>query len=243
MSDPTEFPAAGSNDRTPPDGGARGGGTGLFRGRAAVAAAAIAVGLVAAVVIVTLTNDSGDESADPSDAVDIASEDGTTEDPGTTAERDDSAATGQWQVTTTGPFEIALQPADAGLATITVNDPATPTLAGSDAQHCVLVTLTGPTTVETYGCTALDGTEAVELALSAPGAPIVGCAAAVTSDAIGEPGALDATTTFEVADSSELPAGDYDVTVEAVTGTGDGCPPADGANEHLATAETTIAIT
>lgn len=242
MSDPIESPAAGSNDRTPPDGGARGGGTGLFRGRVAVAAGAIAVGLVAAVVIVTLTDDSGDESADPSDAVDIASEDGTSEDPGTTAERDDSASTGQWQVTTTGPFEIGLQPSDDGLATITVNDPTTPTLAGSDAQHCVLVTLSGPATVETYGCTALDGTATVDLALSDPGAPLVGCAAAVTRDAIGEPGALDATTTFEVADSSELPAGDYDLTVEAVTGTGDGCSPADGVSEHVATAETTINI-
>ncbi|MCZ7628138.1 MAG: hypothetical protein M5U19_03170 [Microthrixaceae bacterium] len=46
-----------------------------------------------------------------------------------------------------------------------------------------------------------------------------------------------------VSEGAELPAGDYDVTVSAVTGTGDGCPPADGSAEREATAETTITVT
>ena len=219
--------------------------SGLLKGRLLVAAGAIAVGLVAAVVIVSLTNDSSDESADPaepSDAVDIAAGDGVTEDPGTTGDDEATVTASTWQVATTGPFEIDLQPTEAGLASITVVDPATPTLNGLDAQHCVLVTLVGPATVETYGCATLGGTETVELDLSAPGDPLVGCAAVVTNEASGEPASVAATTTFLISDTSGLPAGDYDVTVVAVTGTGDGCPPADGITEHEATAETSVTV-
>jgi hypothetical protein len=197
------------------------------------------------VVIVSLTNDSNDESADPAepaDAVDIAAGDSVTEDPGTTGDDETTAAPGTWQVATTGPFEIDLQPTEAGLASITVSDPATPTLDGLDAQHCVLVTLAGPATVETFGCATVGDTETVELDLSTPGDPLVGCAAVETNEPPGEPIPVDATTAFLISDSSGLPAGDYDVTVVAVTGTGDGCPPADGITEHEATAATTVAI-
>lgn len=246
MSDPTESPDTGSREGTTADDNVSNPSSGLLKGRLVTAAAAIAVGLVAAVVIVSLTNDSGDESAepaDPSDAVDIAAGNSTTEDPGTTGGDDEATATpSTWQVATTGPFEIDLQQTEAGFVAITVSDPATPTLNEGDAQHCVLVTLAGPATVETYGCAALDGPGTVELALSTPGDPLVGCAAVVTNEASGEPTPVDATTTFLVSDSSGLPAGDYDVTVVAVTGTGDGCPPADGITEHEATAETSVAI-
>lgn len=243
MSDPIDSPDAGTTEEatTEPLGEVRG--SGLAKGRVVAAAAAIAVGLVAAVVIVSLTSESGDESADPSDTVDIAAEEGTSKNPSTDADDGPTEARDAWDVTTTGPFEIDLQPAETGLATITVNDRATPTLAGSEAQHCVLVTLTGPAMVEAYGCTALDGTGTVELALSAPGAALVGCAATATNEAVGEPGTVEATTTFAVSEGAELPAGDYDVTVSAVTGTGDGCPPADGSAEREATAETTITVT
>lgn len=246
MSDPTESPDAGAPEGTAADDGMNRSGPGLLKGRLVVAAAAIAVGLVAAVVIVSLTNDSGGGSADaagPADAVDIAAGDSKTEDPGSSAGDDESTdQASAWQVATTGSFEIGLQPTEDGLATIAVSDPATPTLPDGDAQHCVLVTLAGPATVETYGCSALGGQETVELALSTPGDALVGCAAVVTNEAIGEPSPIDANSTFLVTDSSGLPAGDYDVTVVAVTGTGDGCPPADGITEHEATAETSIAI-
>jgi hypothetical protein len=247
MSDPTESPDAGSPDGTPTPDIESSPRSGLLKGRLVVASAAIAVGLIAAVVIVSLTNESSDESADPaepSDAVDIAAGDTVTEDPGTTGGEDGpTIAPNTWQVVTTGPFEIDLRPSEAGLATITVSDPATPTLDTLDAQHCVLVTLAGPATVETYGCATIGGTDTVELVLSTPGDPLVGCAAVVTNEASGEPTSVDATTTFVVSDSPGLPAGDYDVTVVAVTGTGDGCPPTDGVTEHEATAETSVAIT
>lgn len=245
MSDPTESPDAGSREGTTTTDSQNSSRSGLLKGRFVVAAAAIAVGLVAAVVIVSLTNDSSDESADPaepSDAIDIAAGNSATEDPGTTGDDEATAAPATWQVATTGPFEIDLQPTEAGLASITVSDPVTPTLDALDAQHCVLVTLAGPATVETYGCATLGGTETVELVLSTPGDPQVGCAAIATNEAAGEPTPVDATTTFVVSDSPGLPAGDYDVTVVAVTGTGDGCPPADGITEHEATAETSVAI-
>lgn len=239
MSAPTDSPDTGSTEEPTTDTGGARPGSGLAKGRVVAAAAAIAVGLVAAVVIVSLTTGSGDESADPSGAVDISAGDDTDS---TAADEPAADAPEAWEVTTTGPFEIDLQPAEEGLATITVHDPATPTLAGSDPQHCVLVTLAGPATVETYGCTTVDGTGTVALTLSAPGEANVGCAAVVTNEASGEADTVDATTTFVVSESAELPAGDYDVTVAAVTGTGDGCPPADGTAEREATAETTITV-
>lgn len=246
MSDPTESPDAGSPEGTMTGDSSSHPGSGLLKGRLVVAAGAIAVGLVAAVVIVSLTSGSGDGSAEPaapSDVVDIAAGNSTTEDPGTTGD-DDGTTTeaGAWQVTTTGPFEIDLQPTDAGLAAITVGDPATPTLDDADARHCVLVTFAGPATVEAFGCATLGDSGTVELVLSTPGGPLIGCAAVVTNEASGEPTPVDATTKFVVPDAPGLPAGDYDITVLAVTGTGDGCPPADGITEHEATAETSVAI-
>ncbi len=219
--------------------------SGLLGGRMWAAAAAVAIGVIAAVVIVSLNTGSGDDAADTSGAVEISSEqttDADTADAEAESEPDTADAAQAFEVRTTGAFEINVEPTDAGVAAITVTDSATPTIPGTDSQHCVLVTLAGPTTVESYGCSPLGATEPVQLTLSTPGAPLVGCAAVATRETPGEPTGTDATTNFVVAQGDALPAGDYDMTVAAVTGFGDGCAPADGPGEHEATAETTIPI-
>lgn len=248
MSDPTESPDTPSDDRATEPEDAGGHRSGLLGGRLVAVAAAVAVGLVAAVVIVSVTNGSDDETADPSEGVDISADADATEPVATDGDTDTGSNQGadedtaSWQVTTTGAFDIELRPADAALASVTVSDPATPAVGDGESQHCVLVTLAGPATVESYGCAQLAGTETVELVLSAPGDPLVGCAAVQTRDEPVDTTTIDAASDFWISEGSELPAGDYDLTVVAITGTGDGCPPAEGATEREATAETSITI-
>lgn len=247
MSDPTE-PSETNPDDTPvregepgrvPDPGPPR--TGLLGGRLVATLGAVAVGIVAAVVIMSVTGDSDDDATGPSDTRDIAAGSTTTTDAA-----DGTTPPTTWQMTTADGFEISLGSAKGALATITVRDPATPTVDGQDPQHCVLVTLVGPSTVETFGCapvaTDSAGDQAVELTPSTPGEPLIGCAATVTRETgtVGTP--LDATSRFVIPDDAELPAGDYGVTVVAVSGAGDGCPPADGVTEHEATTETSITV-
>lgn len=206
---------------------------GLLGGRAVAAFAAIAVGLVAAVVIVSVGDD--DEGAgDPGDAVGInaveqTSGDGSGEPGGTTASLRD------YEVDLEGPVDIAVRESDEGLVEITVTDPATPVVEGAEVRQCVTVTLAGPAVVEAYACSPVgSGTdvEPVAAQLSSPGDPVIGCAATVSATAAGASSTLDATSRFVVVPGAALPPGGYDVEVSATSGSGDGCAPADEPAEH-----------
>lgn len=220
------------DDTTPgqPAGSGRSG-SGLLNGRMMAAVAAVAVGIVAAVVIVSITGSDDDESAEASEAVEITAVPGSAEpttDPTTASPSEPS--TDALEVTNQGDFEVSVSRGDPALFEITVHDPETPTSAGSPPQHCVVVTMMGPTSVETHGCAAVEDTTApgsVTLQLSTPGDPLIGCASVLTRDASGDLDAADATTTFAVSEGAELPAGNYEVTLTTITGVGDGCEPAD----------------
>lgn len=236
MSDP-QHPSStpspiGSDAPTPPEAGGTGSGS-LLRGRALAVAAAVAVGVIAAVVIVSLNRDSSSDDEATGDAVDIAADDtvATAPEPGTSAE-----------VSTEGPFDVNLGPAEDGLLQLTVDDPMTPALTNATSQHCVLVTLSGPTTVEAFGCVQAGATDAGRLQLSSPGDPLVGCAAVATQTPPDTVGATAATSQFVVDEGAVLPTGTYDVTVVAVTGVGDGCMPLDGSTERAATARSSIEL-
>lgn len=209
-----------------------------MRGRLSYVVAAVAIGVLIAVVAVSVGSRDDAESADPGrtdDAVDIAA-DGST---GGTA--DGSTSTTEIpEVDTDGPFDVVLEPGPGGLLHLEVADPATPALDGA-MQHCVLVTLDGPTSVEAYGCT--DATAPGELVLSEPGSPRVGCAAVATrNDPAVQPAAVTSASEFDVTPAGQLPPGDYDVEVAVITGVGDGCPPADEGLERETVARTTISV-
>lgn len=258
MSDPTEPSTTPSKEKaeSPPlehgtldDENAPRSRPGLLGGRLVLAIGAVALGLVAAVVIISLGGDSDDSATDPSAARDIAAgNDATT---GTDADPDapGTSPPSTWQTTSPAGLEISGDTPQGALAAISVHDPATPTVAGQASQHCVLVTLTGAVTVETFGCAAIpDGpsdattTDPVELDMSRPGDPRIGCAATETNERADAAEPIDATSQFVIPEDPELPAGDYAMTVVTVTGVGDGCPPTDGVTEHESSAETTIAI-
>lgn len=208
----------------------------LLRGRALAAAAAIAVGLIAAVLIVSTNNDDTADRATGDDPVDIAA-DGTVAPASTSPEPGTSA-----QVSTEGPFDIALDPASDGLLRLTVADAETPALDGTVSQHCVLVTMSGPTTVEAFGCVEAGDADPGQLQLSSPGDPQVGCAAVTAGEPSGALRATAATSTFVIDGAGPLPAGTYDVSVVAVTGVGDGCLPVEGPAERSATATSSLEV-
>lgn len=213
----------------------------MLRGRLPWVLGAIAVGIIAAVVIVSVASGDDDESADPGstgDTVDIATDGGE----GATASEDtpsDQGATTIPEVDIEGPFDVVLEPGAGGVLHVDVADPATPALDGA-AQHCVLVTLDGPASVEAYGCT--DGVAPGELVLSEPGAPLVGCAAVATRSDPSVPESVSSTSQFDISPAAELPPGDYDVEATVITGVGDGCPPADAGTERETVARTRISV-
>ncbi len=201
----------------------------LMRGRGLAVAAAVSLGLIAAVVIVS-TNRDDSGSVDSSEAVDIAA-DATT------------VAEAEPQVSTDGPFEVRLEPGDDGLLQLTVADPATPAAADSPSQHCVLVTLSGPATVDAFGCLEAGSATSADVILSTPGEPMVGCASVTTREPESDVTATSATSEFVVNEGAALPQGEYEVTVVAITGIGDGCPPVDdGGVERETTARSSIVI-
>ncbi|MCB0951627.1 MAG: hypothetical protein M9922_04730 [Microthrixaceae bacterium] len=214
------------------------GGSGLLRGRAVVAAAAIGIGVVAAVVIVSLTTDSGND--DPSDADVIAAEE-TTVPPDSTPSGDPDSSVEPHTVdlgaaASVGDFGVVLRTDPDGLVKVELDDPTTPAASGQQSQHCVLVTISGAENVETYGCVdaGADTTDSV-LTLSDPSDASVGCAAVATREAPEAADTVAATSAFVITESTPLTPGDYEISVEATTGVGDGCAPADGPTEHLTT--------
>ncbi|MCP4435311.1 MAG: hypothetical protein GY812_07430 [Actinomycetia bacterium] len=203
---------------------------GLLRGRAALAIAAVAVGLIAAVVIVSVSAASNTETADEPDVaggVDIADDD------------PDNVV----HDSTAGDFDVVLRETGDGVLALQVADPSTPVSSESDTRHCALVTLDGPANLEAFGC--VDPTIAgdSELRLSSPGDPRIGCAAIAVREQQGGASTLDASSEFTILPGDTLPNGTYDVTVEIVSGFGDGCSPADGEGiERIATASGSVEV-
>jgi len=205
----------------------------LLGGRALTAVAALAVGVILAVVLVARSADDG--TADREVAA-------------TSPQAGGSAAS---VPPTPGPtpaprgeVSVAAEPTGtAGGLTVTVADPATPTAAGATARHCLLVTYDGAPGVGAYGCHDATTGATSTLRLSEPGQADVGCAATATR-APAEAGTPSPTSSnFTVTPAGKLPAGTHTVTVTAVTGTGDGCPPADeGGAEHVGSLTTTVTV-
>ncbi len=236
-----------STPQGPPTGGSTGSGndndsapaaepggktSGLFRGRALLAAAAVGIGVVAAVVIVSLTTDT--EDGDPGDAEVIAADDGESVADEGSAPTTEATTVDLGAAASVGDFSVTLRTDPEGIVRIDVDDPETPSLSDLPSQHCVLVDLAGAAAVEAYGCADPTASADTPLTLSDPAAAKVGCAAVATNEPPAEVGAAPGASTFLVAESAELPAGSYQLTVTAVSGVGDGCEPADGPTERVA---------
>lgn len=124
-----------------------------------------------------------------------------------------------------------------GAVRILVADPAAPTAAGQATGVCVLVTYTtadvadepGPGQ-QVHGCAEPGGS--AELTMD-PSTALVGCAAVADRQSPVADGSTAASATFTVIPAAPLRAGSYEVSVEATTGYGDGCPPADDQGEHV----------
>ncbi len=200
-------------------------------------AGAIAVGLILAVVIVSVTSGDDDGSATTANTQDIASDTpGASQAPAPGAEQTSSFST-------VGPFNVNIVPGSDGELLVTVADPTAPSSADTGSQVCVLATLEGPTSVEAYGCGDATTAEMGELTWSVPGSPLLGCAAVATRPPQSAIGSVDALTDLTVRPAVELPAGSYQVSVVAVTGVGDGCAPADeGGLERETTATGQITV-
>ncbi|MFV0316944.1 MAG: hypothetical protein ACK5O2_08280 [Microthrixaceae bacterium] len=213
---------------------------GLFRGRAAFAAVAIGIGVIAAVVIVSLTTAGNDDPADAEviaadDAIEPADPATAGTDPGATPDN----ATRQVDLgaaAAVGDFPVDLRTDPEGLVRIDLDDRNTPAVPNQAPQHCVLVSLSGPAQVETFGCVDnAANSPLTTLELSEPGAALVGCPAVATNTPAGDLSATPGMSSFLISESAPLPAGTYTLSVSAVTGAGDGCEPADGPTERVAT--------
>lgn len=219
---------------------------GLLGGRFLAALAAVGLGVVAAVVIVSAGGDD-EGSTTPGDAVDItALPDSGSDDTGSGADEsedssDDEGTSGDAggsgiEVALQGPVEVSASASESALVELVLHDPATPSSEGLEARHCVTVTLTGPAMVDTHECAApaAPGTEApaTEAVLGEPGGAVVGCAAVATPPSGAPVTTTDATSRFLVVAGSELPPGDYEVRVEATSGSADGCAPSDEPDEN-----------
>jgi len=138
----------------------------------------------------------------------------------------------------------------AGSARIIVTDPAqpVPTAVDEPARVCVLATISdtsGLALAEGFSCNDGSSTDsAAALDIRVIGAQ-VGCAAqAVRVDPIDRT-TQPVTATFDAAVPAELPAGEYELTVEAVSGIGDGCAtstPDSFEDENDATAAVTVTL-
>jgi hypothetical protein len=191
--------------------------------RVAVLLAAAALGLVLGVVLVAVGDDG--------------------EAPEATAADEESRATGtvtdrETQDTST---TIDVEQLDGtGAVRIEVTDPAVPTAGGATSRVCVLVTYAMALDAadetgfdrQTHGCADIGG--AASLSID-PVAPAVGCAAVAERQDLLASGAVPASATFTVTPVAPLQVGPFEVRVEAVTGYGDGCPPADDHGENVAT--------
>lgn len=204
----------------------------LLGGRALAAIGAVAAGVILAVVIVAGT--SGDQS------------DGSDGDVGDTSRAaDESGRAPASTATPRGDVTVTATPSGpAGGITVTVADPATPGATGTTAQHCVLVTYTGPSgTADAHGCHDADADATSDLELGPPGEAIIGCAATTSRSPQVADTATDTTGEFAVRTGGGLDPGTYEVTVTAVVGLGDGCPPAgDDEAEHIGSTATTVSV-
>lgn len=238
---PTETP----NDADVPESDPGAVRPGLFRGRAIYAAAAVGFGVIAAVVIFSLTANSGGDAGNTEviAADDPAASENDPAADSTAATPEDARSIELGPATTQGEFSVTLQTDPEGLLRVDLDDPETPSLQGQAPQHCVYVLLSGPAQVEAYGCTdvAVESTEEL-LTLSNPGDPVIGCAAVAVNAPPQELSPIMATSAFLVDQDTVLPAGDYEVSVAAVSGTGDGCPPADGPAERIAASTAALRI-
>ncbi len=190
--------------------------------RTMVIAAAAALGLVLGVLAVNLGDDDTSESG-----------------PGPVESR---AAGASVTAPPSGDgTEIAVEQLDStGAVRIDVSDPAAPTATGATSRVCVLVTYTMALDSadetgldrQTHGCADPGGSATLSID---PLAPAVGCAAVADRQSVEADGSTAVTATFTVTPAAPLQIGPFEVQVDAVTGFGDGCPPADDQGEHVAT--------
>jgi hypothetical protein len=198
--------------------------------RVALVLAAAALGLLLGVVLVTVGDDG--EAPEATAAGEESRAAGTVADPGVQA----------------GSTTIDVEQLDdAGAVRIEVSDPAAPAASGATSRVCVLVTYAmAPDATDetgfdrqTHGCADIGGTAALSID---PVAPAVGCAALAERQSLLASGAAPASATFTVTPTAPLQVGPFEVRVEAVTGYGDGCPPADDHGEHVASEAVGISV-
>jgi hypothetical protein len=168
------------------------------------------------------------------------------EDRGVVAGRDDSTAP-TTETTTTVPAApdgiTVLLDTDVVPIRVVVTDPAQPVATAEDepAQQCVLATLNdagGAAVAEGWGChTGSDqvgsgGATTVSLSPLGPTQPQIGCASTLTRSDPVERSTASVSSTFDLEPPAALASGTYELTVQAVSGIGDGCPgTAEGSSE------------
>jgi hypothetical protein len=128
-------------------------------------------------------------------------------------------------------MQVGAPRVDGDVLTVVVVDPAQPLDVRS--RICVLVTMTstdGQPGAEGTACTAGPGDGEADGGLGridpVLGGAQVGCAAVLRPDPIATGPTERATASFRLRLPADLPPGEWAVTTNAVSGIGDGCPPA-----------------
>ncbi len=218
--------------------------------RFAVVGAAVAIGLIVGVVLATT---GGGEPGSGPVITGRETKDGTA----ASDEKPDSGTNaGSSAVAGTAPaMTVTAVPLDgSGALEVTVEDLAAPTSPVAPTRLCALVTYsapqqpaaqqsaqpgTGPPIVEAYGCADPGG--AADLSLD-PGVATVGCAAVADRNPPAAEGVVEAAATLTVTPVAPMQAGSYQVTVEAISGFGDGCPPPEDGIENAASTSLTVEV-